>query len=434
MFRELNGTIRPSKKSVFVVGNGPSLKNFEFSIINTIPWVGMNAAYRHWAETDIYPTYYACLDLIVGQSHQKQIEELVSQAENLGIQAFLLRNDLISRSKILSSSSRVQDYDAIFRSLPKRVYELVTTGSHAALWMESLGYEEIILLGIDANYEEKVSGSMAINDTELKIESLAENPNYYFAGYQREGDRYTVPNPIAGVHSGAWRRCAQYLQANGTRARIYNASPISEIDSFSFISMEDLFGGGAKIVSPMEQLRNNKNRVFKIKNNETSFNLNEFLDRLCPAHIAQYKISGEGARDVSGLSRYGWSRLSGSNPDVTRALLSSVEPATDHSEAVSLAPFKTREQAEEICEKKLESNDTVLLLSVHSEGLILKVYPCFIDVQSGHIVAFRSTRFWASELKRAITQAVGGVPRFMSSRYAKRKIRATLSKLRSLKL
>jgi len=431
MSRELSGNVRPTRKSAFVVGNGPSLKEFDFSRLKDASWVGMNAAYRHWSETGVYPTYYACLDLIVGRSHQQEIERLVDQAKSLGIKAFLLRNDLIAKSEVLSKSPLVQNYDIIFESLPERVFELVTTGSHAALWMEKLGFKKIILLGIDANYEEKVPGSKALNDTELQINARAKNPNYYFEGYQREGDRYTVPNPLAGVHFGAWRRCAQYLDAKGSKARIYNASAISEIDSFPFISILDLFDGGSKSISPEEQFDRKESRCLEVERDGAPFCLTAFLESLCPPHVACFDILGKSAPNISRLKKYGWSQPSRNRKDLKRTVLSFSESVPDEV-AVGVTSFRTREQAKLVCAKLLKSNDTVLILSENLERIVVRIYPCFIEIETGYVIAFRSTRFWRWELKRALVFAVSNVPpRPISKKKFNRKIRATLSKFRS---
>ena len=144
---------------VFVVGNGPSLRHFDLSTIDMYDWVGMNAAYRHWDRIGIYPKYYSCLDLNVGVSHIQEIIRLVKDSKTNKIKLFLLRDNIISSSKLLKESSIVINYDEKFSSFPDRITKQVTTGSHTLLWMHLLGFKQIILLGIDINYKEFVDGS-----------------------------------------------------------------------------------------------------------------------------------------------------------------------------------------------------------------------------------------------------------------------------------
>ncbi len=39
-----------------VMGNGPSLKGFDFTRLNGVTTLGMNAAYRYWDQIGWYPT------------------------------------------------------------------------------------------------------------------------------------------------------------------------------------------------------------------------------------------------------------------------------------------------------------------------------------------------------------------------------------------
>src|SRR3546814_4677157 len=43
-------------RKMFIAGNGPSLKELDFSWLQGVDWLGMNAAYRHWDRIGIYPS------------------------------------------------------------------------------------------------------------------------------------------------------------------------------------------------------------------------------------------------------------------------------------------------------------------------------------------------------------------------------------------
>lgn len=108
--------------------------------------------------------------------------------------------------------------------------EPVTTGSHAALWMASLGYRRLILMGIDARYVEKVPAARKGRGLQMQIDAEAPNPNYYFDSYQRPGDRFSVPNPRPGTHALAWHRVWQ--KSLGGEFGILNASEGSKLFQF----------------------------------------------------------------------------------------------------------------------------------------------------------------------------------------------------------
>ncbi|HRO04259.1 MAG TPA: hypothetical protein PLS69_11710, partial [Terricaulis sp.] len=98
-----------------MLGNGPSLAGFDFDRLRGRDAIGMNAAYRHWRKIGWRPRYYACLDDVVGVSHRDEIADMVENAEALGIDAFLLRDNLISLFPApLAQSERVLSFDALY--------------------------------------------------------------------------------------------------------------------------------------------------------------------------------------------------------------------------------------------------------------------------------------------------------------------------------
>jgi hypothetical protein len=102
-----------------------------------------------------------------------------------------------------------------------------------------LGYEQMILMGIDGNYVEKIDEAKARGKDVLEILKTPErNPNYFFAGYQVEGDRYTVPNPIPNLHIDCWRAASNILAENNII--VWNGSANSRVDFFPFRSFADV--------------------------------------------------------------------------------------------------------------------------------------------------------------------------------------------------
>src|SRR3546814_2191016 len=69
-------------RKMFIAGNGPSLKELDFSWLQGVDWLGMNAAYRHWDRIGIYPSLYCCLDKVVVKSHAEQILRLHSEGRS----------------------------------------------------------------------------------------------------------------------------------------------------------------------------------------------------------------------------------------------------------------------------------------------------------------------------------------------------------------
>ena len=228
--------------TIFVLGNGPSLKGVDLDRLSNYPTIGLNAAYRHWRNIDWRPTFYACLDEEVGLSHRDEIAALISEGR---IQTFLLRANLIEALGPLAANPRVVNFEALRSSTPLLDPPAITTGSHAALWAAAMGYRKIVIAGVDGRYVEIVPGAERRGGMALEIVRESENPNYFFDGYQRAGDRFNIPNPRPNVHLGAWNDAAVKLAEAGTE--IYNASPKSAVGFFPFIDLDKALTGGSEI-------------------------------------------------------------------------------------------------------------------------------------------------------------------------------------------
>ncbi|MBB5520088.1 hypothetical protein [Amphiplicatus metriothermophilus] len=232
--------VRADAHTAFVLGNGPSLRGVDLAALSDYATIGLNAAYRYWRRIGWRPTYYACLDLTVGLSHKAEIAALIEEGR---IEKFLLRQNLIEALGDAAHTRRVVNFDALRARLELLQEPAITTGSHAALWIATLGFKKIVLLGVDGRYKEVVDGAERRNGIELEVVRAGENPNYFFDGYQQPGDRYNIPNPRPGLHVGAWRAAALLLRKAGVEA--YNANADSAVRCFPFVDLQSLLGPGA---------------------------------------------------------------------------------------------------------------------------------------------------------------------------------------------
>ncbi|WP_428406970.1 hypothetical protein [Hyphococcus sp.] len=230
---EAHALVRPGDKTAFVLGNGPSLAAIDLRCLSPFATIGLNAAYRHWRQIDWRPRYYSCLDTVVGLSHKDEIAALIEEGR---IRKFLLRANLVEAMGAIGHSPDIVIYEEARLQTPLLNITPITTGSHAALWAASLGYEQIVLLGVDANYKEVVEGAARREGIELEIVRDGANPNYYFEGYQAPGDRFNLPNPRPDLHLNAWRRAAQSLKTAGVQT--FNGNPASGVGCFPFIDID----------------------------------------------------------------------------------------------------------------------------------------------------------------------------------------------------
>jgi hypothetical protein len=232
----------------WVIGNGPSLRGFDFRRLNGQAVLGMNAAYRYWQEINWYPTFYCCLDDELVATHWRQIIDLVrsgrvkkafvsgSLAEYdpsvLGDERFVLLDQFIDYwYRMRGKANGLHFYDSTFfaSSQPSKL----TTGSHSVRFAAHLGYKEICLLGIDLRYVETIPEAEQVGEIALRIrETPKHNPNYFFDGYQQAGDRYNIPNPkshLGDLHFASLRVVRDDFAGLREAPRVVNCNAASRL-------------------------------------------------------------------------------------------------------------------------------------------------------------------------------------------------------------
>lgn len=313
------------KKRAIIMGNGPSLRGFDFNRLNGFDVFGMNAAYRYWDKINWYPQYFSCLDVVVGLSHAEEIKRLIENAHIYGIKQFLLLDNLIKELNLKRNEDRVISFELLRKGSEALSSNAVTTGSHTTAWAAYLGYEEIYLIGIDSNYVEVIEGAKHVKGAVLEMATTpGNNPNYFFDDYQQKGDVYHIPNPTRPVHLQGWREIAGRLRFTGSR--ILNANPLSKVDAFDFchfseieqekpieiIPRERVVVNNFIINSLKEQNNHQGNRTVLFSGKTEGFNLKSFVNEAWHVYglvSDETLIKNVGSRyelDIIGLDNSEW--------------------------------------------------------------------------------------------------------------------------------
>jgi FkbM family methyltransferase len=246
LYDNLDGLqIADKADSLVLLGNGPSLKEFDFDKLKGADTLGMNAAYRYWDRVNWYPTYYACMDKVVIMSHEEEILRLINERKQNGIRKFFLRKILADAHPEIRDNPAVVILEDVRKSYSAFAVKDITTGNFSALFGATLGYKKIMLLGIDCNYVEQISEAAPAGATRLEIKSTpSANPNYFFDDYQQSGDLYNIPNVSPGFHAGSWAESQQVLTDLGVEVR--NCNMQSELKIFPFADIEDEIQAASK--------------------------------------------------------------------------------------------------------------------------------------------------------------------------------------------
>jgi glycosyltransferase involved in cell wall biosynthesis len=230
-----------SNRRLLIIGNGPSTKILADAGLHNLPedidTFGTTTAYRYFEKINWWPTYYALADRKVVYNHRENFARLLEDPKCTTKKFFL--------SWPIADSERLE------------VIAHSSTGSFSLNKAVELGYREIYLIGMEGAYVEEIKESRSLSETEiaslgfgvlnlsqaeskLRIITVTptENPNYFFPGYQQEGDIYSLPQ--AHTHQMNWKNVADGVHKSG--ANVYNLSPISKIDAFERTKIHDIFG------------------------------------------------------------------------------------------------------------------------------------------------------------------------------------------------
>lgn len=226
-----------NKKTLIVMGNGPSLKDINFQDLSEYDTFGLNSAYRAYRRMDWWPTYHGCFDYRVTDNHREEFTKLI---ESEKIQKhFYIRNissksnfqfvNLLPYGTTDKTNNSLEDFN--------NFHDNGNSGANACSVGICLGYERIILLGVDCNYVEFVDGCKKDGPGGLVMEKTPDkNPNYWFDDYQQKGDEYNVPAGLS-FHMPTWNKIA--YRAAHANVEIINCSPITTLRCFKRKTLEE---------------------------------------------------------------------------------------------------------------------------------------------------------------------------------------------------
>lgn len=214
----------PEKNLFHVIGNGPSLKNFNFHDLKG-KTIGMNLAFRYWEKINWFPTFYSCQDIVMCKNFSNELNDLTYKYSQ---SFFLVRKNCGINKK--SNVDYLDDYienNCIFRYME----DYITTGTISALWAAKLGADKIELYGIDGVVQEVTDTARELENNLLIMEKTPnKNPNYFFNDYLRKGEIYNKPNFSTLFHLKSWILVKNILNYLGVE--IKNNNPKSRVGIF----------------------------------------------------------------------------------------------------------------------------------------------------------------------------------------------------------
>ena len=228
-----------NNKTIVVMGNGPSLKEVDFDVLSGFDTFGLNSAYRAYKRLGWWPTYHGCFDYVVTDSHKENFINLIDDSP---IQRCFYIKRISDNPKMqfvnlqqYGTTNRWNNKEQDFSSF----HDNGNSGANASSAAVCMGYNRIILLGVDCNYVEFVDGSKREGVELVMKETPNKNPNYWFDDYQQEGDRYNVPDGLS-FHLPTWNMFA--YRAAHAGVEVINCSPITNLRCFKRMELKEALG------------------------------------------------------------------------------------------------------------------------------------------------------------------------------------------------
>ena len=170
---------------LFLIGNGPSLKNTDMSKLKGEYTLGTNRIYLAFPELGFTTKYYLSVnDLVIEQSAQ--------DIQNLPMPRFIgwRARKWIQPQENLYFVHTTYTGEKFAKDIRGRVWEGGTVTYTALQVAFFLGFQQVILVGVDHNY---VHQDGKPNET---VTSQGDDPNHFHPGYFGKGFRWQLPDLV----------------------------------------------------------------------------------------------------------------------------------------------------------------------------------------------------------------------------------------------
>ena len=168
----------------FIVGNGPSLKQTDLSKLRNEYTIGMNRIYLLFPELGFTTSYYCCINDLVVEQCARDIQKMeVPRFVSWRARRWLSPGDDLY---FLYTSYTGQKFAC---DLTGRLWEGATVTYSALQLAYYLGFEKVILIGVDHNF-------VTQGKPNTTVTSQGDDPNHFSPQYFGKGFRWQLPDLV----------------------------------------------------------------------------------------------------------------------------------------------------------------------------------------------------------------------------------------------
>jgi hypothetical protein len=213
-------------KRCFVIGNGPSLKKIDLSHLRDEYTFGVNRIYLLFPELGFTTTYLVSVNELV-------LEQCAEDIKALSLPKFITwraRKYYIEDPQVIFLDTDYTGPESFSPDMTKRIFEGFTVTYVALQLTFYMGFEEVILIGVDHSFATK-----GLPNT--TVISLGDDPNHFTPGYFGKGFRWQLPDLEGSERAYSLARNA-FARSN---RKVLDATIDGKLTVFPKVSYESLF-------------------------------------------------------------------------------------------------------------------------------------------------------------------------------------------------
>jgi hypothetical protein len=217
---------RYAGKRCFIIGNGPSLRQTDLSLLKGEYTFGLNRIYLMFEELGFTTSFLVVINDLV-------IEQCADDIKQLQMPKFItwrMRSLLADDARTIFLDTDFTGQENFSGDAEKRLFEGFTV-TYAALQLAFyMGFQEAILIGVDHNYQAQGRPNEA-------VVSQGDDPNHFSGKYFGKGFKWQLPD-LEGSER-AYRMARTAYEAAGRR--VLDATVGGKLQVFSKVDYCSLF-------------------------------------------------------------------------------------------------------------------------------------------------------------------------------------------------
>jgi hypothetical protein len=210
----------------FIIGNGPSLRQTDMSLLRNEFTFGLNRIYLLYPELGFTTTYLVSVNDLV-------LEQCAAEMQTLPIPKFITwraRHWFPADPNITYLDTDFTGEEDFSTNVNGRIFEGFTVTNVALQLAYHMGFTEVILIGVDHNYVTHGAANQA-------VVSQGDDPNHFASNYFDKGFKWQLPD-LAGSERGYNRAREAYALAG---RRILDATVGGKLTIFPKVEFLSLF-------------------------------------------------------------------------------------------------------------------------------------------------------------------------------------------------